>query len=38
MITIVDYGLGNIKAFQNIYNQLNLGSAKVDPKLINTCE
>tara|TARA_B110000211_G_scaffold140859_1_gene160961 strand:- start:849 stop:1463 length:615 start_codon:yes stop_codon:yes gene_type:complete len=24
MITIVDYGLGNIKAFQNIYNQLNL--------------
>ena len=24
MITIVDYGLGNIKAFQHIYNQLNL--------------
>lgn len=24
MITIIDYGLGNIKAFQNIYNQLNL--------------
>jgi imidazole glycerol-phosphate synthase subunit HisH len=24
MITIVDYGLGNIKAFQNIYHQLNL--------------
>jgi imidazole glycerol-phosphate synthase subunit HisH len=24
MIAIVDYGLGNIKAFQNIYNQLNL--------------
>ncbi|MDB9800503.1 imidazole glycerol phosphate synthase subunit HisH, partial [Alphaproteobacteria bacterium] len=24
MISIVDYGLGNIKAFQNIYNQLNL--------------
>jgi len=24
MITIVDYGLGNIKAFQNIYNELNM--------------
>jgi glutamine amidotransferase len=24
MITIIDYGLGNIKSFQNIYNQLNL--------------
>lgn len=24
MITIVDYGLGNIKAFQHIYNQLNI--------------
>ena len=24
MITIVDYGLGNIKAFANVYNKLNL--------------
>tara|TARA_Y100001954_G_C15677028_1_gene535753 strand:- start:138 stop:749 length:612 start_codon:yes stop_codon:yes gene_type:complete len=24
MITIIDYGLGNIKAFVNIYNQLNI--------------
>ena len=24
MITIIDYGLGNIKAFQHIYNQLNV--------------
>jgi len=24
MIAIVNYGLGNIKAFQNIYNQLDL--------------
>ena len=23
MITIIDYGLGNIRAFQNIYNELN---------------
>ena len=25
MITIVDYGLGNIRAFLNVYRRLNIG-------------
>lgn len=24
MITIVDYGLGNVKAFENVYKRLNI--------------
>ena len=29
-VTIVDYGLGNIKAFKNIYDSLNIGVVVAD--------
>jgi glutamine amidotransferase len=37
MITIIDYGLGNIQAFRNVYKRLNLATkiAKVDDDLID---